>query len=352
MSSVDPAADEPAAALGRGDPGSDWLDRVYASAPLPPWGVGLVVMALLIVLFLAMTAVTGELGAFLARGESVVSNRNARLGIILPVLGAYLPTAQRYLELASRRNAAHVVRLTGASPGEVALASRRRLVIGLSLLCVPGMALLIDRDPRLYLQAHYWSGASAGNWLVGFAVAGLLGRFGYETLARSRTFSRLADRIPDVDLFDRAWLAPFARQGLLCALLWLIVPAIFTLNLTDAPFLFVMIPVGIACAAIGTAALWLPTAGVRRRLVEAQQAEMSRVHRALRGDREAQAGLAVGEPEPSLSDLLAYERFLRGIHTMPFDLASWVRFGLYLALPLGSWLGGALVERLVSDVLD
>jgi hypothetical protein len=29
-----------------------------------------------------------------------------------------------------------------------------------------------------------------------------------------------------------------------------------------------------------------------------------------------------------------------------------LRFGLYLAIPLGSWLGGALVERLLTTALE
>jgi len=35
----------------------------------------------------------------------------------------------------------------------------------------------------------------------------------------------------------------------------------------------------------------------------------------------------------------------------PFDAAMRARFLLYAAIPLGSWLGGALVERLLGSVL-
>lgn len=102
-----------------------------------------------------------------------------------------------------------------------------------------------------------------------------------------------------------------------------------------------VIPVTLVCAAIGSTALWLPTAGVRRRLLEARRAELSRTQRALRGDGDALRALAVGarDAEPSPADLLAYERFVRELPTLPFDHASWIRFALYLALPLGSWLG-------------
>jgi hypothetical protein len=35
----------------------------------------------------------------------------------------------------------------------------------------------------------------------------------------------------------------------------------------------------------------------------------------------------------------------------PLDSPSFVRFAPYLPIPIGSWLGGALVERLVDAVV-
>jgi hypothetical protein len=74
----------------------------------------------------------------------------------------------------------------------------------------------------------------------------------------------------------------------------------------------------------------------------------------MHGDRGALAILAVArcDPEPSLAELLAYEHFLQHLPTTPFDQRNRIRFVLYLALPLGSWLGGALVERAVGLFLD
>jgi len=56
-------------------------------------------------------------------------------------------------------------------------------------------------------------------------------------------------------------------------------------------------------------------------------------------------------PDLSLADLLAYEGFLRQIPVWPFDQATWPRLALYLLLPFGSWLGGALLERLLDALL-
>ena len=105
---------------------------------------------------------------------------------------------------------------------------------------------------------------------------------------------------------------------------------------------------------MGTIALLLPSRGARRRLRSAKREEIVRVHRAIRGDADALQASVIGgwRSEPSIADLLAYERFLQSISSWPFDQATWLRFGLVLALPLGSWLGGAVVERLLSSLLD
>ena len=46
-----------------------------------------------------------------------------------------------------------------------------------------------------------------------------------------------------------------------------------------------------------------------------------------------------------LTALLALEARIENVREWPLDLSTVVRFAFYLALPLGSWLGGALVER-------
>ena len=56
--------------------------------------------------------------------------------------------------------------------------------------------------------------------------------------------------------------------------------------------------------------------------------------------------------EASAADLFAYEGYLRRLSLWPFDQSTWLRFALLLGLPLGSWLGGALVERLLSAWLE
>ncbi len=36
----------------------------------------------------------------------------------------------------------------------------------------------------------------------------------------------------------------------------------------------------------------------------------------------------------------------------PFDTSTFLRFALYLLIPMGSWFGGAVVERLLREMID
>ena len=52
-----------------------------------------------------------------------------------------------------------------------------------------------------------------------------------------------------------------------------------------------------------------------------------------------------------LPGLLALEARIEGVREWPFDTGSLLRFGFYVALGLGSWLGAATVERLLDYAL-
>ena len=73
------------------------------------------------------------------------------------------------------------------------------------------------------------------------------------------------------------------------------------------------------------------------------------LRRAIRSERERTArGEGTGG---RLADLLAYEARIASVSEWPIDGFTLLRLSFYLFLPVGSWLGGALVERLVSRLL-
>ena len=104
---------------------------------------------------------------------------------------------------------------------------------------------------------------------------------------------------------------------------------------------------------LAAALLLLPAWGVHRRILAAKQAEFARVREVMhRGRQSLLESAAGGSASPGrMADIVAYEARVASIATWPFDLSTLVRFALYVALGLGSWLGAAMVERLVSAVL-
>ena len=61
--------------------------------------------------------------------------------------------------------------------------------------------------------------------------------------------------------------------------------------------------------------------------------------------------MSVDAAEERLPGLLAWEGRVEAVSEWPIDAATLRRPGIFVLLPLGSWIGGALVERLVDAAL-
>ena len=102
---------------------------------------------------------------------------------------------------------------------------------------------------------------------------------------------------------------------------------------------------------IAVAALLMPVRGVQRRIRLAKRAELVSLDVELRRVRDAV--MRGDEAERGrLADLLSYRTYVEGVRELPFDNTTFARFGLYLLIPLVSWVGGAFVERILGSLLD
>jgi hypothetical protein len=220
------------------------------------------------------------------------------------------------------------------------------VAIALGLLFTPGSWQ--DGRPAMEHPNFAWAAlrSSALGWLVARTI-------GIE-LAVAWGFARLGERGVAVDWLEQRPLAPFARKGLRSVFLLLVYSVLFSLFLLEPWGKVVAVPMLVLFPALCVAALLLPVSGVHRRLAAAKQAELARVDAALRAEAEANLKPAAAQAAPSarLANLVAYRGLLDATGTWPFDLAVWLRFALYVSLGLGSWLGGALVERLLGAALD
>jgi hypothetical protein len=184
---------------------------------------------------------------------------------------------------------------------------------------------------------------------------GLMGRLALASIRVSRLFAELGRRRVRLRLLDPGSLRPFARRGLRSASYWFIGSGIAMLLLVDATAPGVIVPVIAGTLALGVVSLLLPSRGIHQQLREAKRAELARVRQVIeRRSRElfAPEDAAAPDGQPPLAALLAWEARVESVREWPFDTPTLVRFALFLLIPLGSWLGGAVVERVVDLVLD
>ncbi|MDJ0867366.1 MAG: hypothetical protein QNK03_14745 [Myxococcota bacterium] len=155
-----------------------------------------------------------------------------------------------------------------------------------------------------------------------------------------------------VDLLDLEALAPFTRVGLRLALVVLAVPLLLLpVSLVLGPPARIEMLLYLPVMALGIAALAVPAWGLRGAIRAAKQAELERVRRALHGEPGALDGSLLAGQTPSLIELLRYRHEIRALREWPFDAGALGRLGLYLLIPVASWVAGALVERFVDRVL-
>ena len=228
---------------------------------------------------------------------------------------------------------------------------RPRSWIG-SLVAIPiGLLVVTSADPSLpYLLSHEpWSHdlvwALGSNALL-FAIMGHIAVQSFQTHA---LFARVEGQLASVDLLRPSALAPFARRGLRTAFLWIGGSSIASIIFVNQGFSWLTGLVLVGTLGIGTFAFLLPMRGLHRRLRAAKEAELERVRAAIERARDgllSEAGASAGAVR--MPGLLAYEQRIAAAPEWPLDAPQIARFGLVVALGLGSWVGGAVIERLLN----
>lgn len=206
-----------------------------------------------------------------------------------------------------------------------------------------------QNDPWLLFQPGRWS-ADYPFVLAGLLVMGWFNfRFMYLLVWSALAVSRTARQIRGIDLLDTSLVEPYAQQGVRSSLL-----AVIGLSISANLWLDPNSP---AIGSISTLvmlvsataiALFLPTWGIHQRLKAEKYSELKEIRSAITARR--------GPQERTLEDAqqlradLALEQRLMEVSEWPFDAGSYGRVILYVLLGLGSWVGAALVERLLESL--
>jgi hypothetical protein len=156
----------------------------------------------------------------------------------------------------------------------------------------------------------------------------------------------------DIDVLNLEELYVIGRSGLEGALAWFITIAIaaFLILPEVGSGLWVVVPIFVINAGVGLAFLLVPARKVRNLIRDVKGAELARLAPLVSQVRDDT--LSGASAPGRLSDLLVYKIQVESTAEWPFDSSTLLRFGLYLLIPIGSMVGGALVERVVNWVLD
>lgn len=184
------------------------------------------------------------------------------------------------------------------------------------------------------------------------ALFALMGQRAGGSISLSRLFSRLGRESREVRLLDPVSVRPFARVGMRSAAYWFVGSAIASLlfveGSSDLPITGTVIA---ATLGLGVVTLLMPCVGIHRRLREEKEAELARVRAAIERRAGTLLTSASETSDPGLASLIAYESRISEVREWPFDAPTLGRFVLFFLIPLGSWVGGAMVERVVDWLL-
>jgi len=174
-------------------------------------------------------------------------------------------------------------------------------------------------------------------------------RFMFLLVWTALTISRTAKQIRHIDLFDTSGLKPYAQQGVRTSLL-----AVISLSISSNLWLDPSSPTIASGTTVvllimaSVLALLLPAWGIHLRIKVTKQSELKQIRKAivLRRDPDSRSA----DDAQQLCADLAMERRVLEVSEWPFDAGTYGRVILYIMLGLGSWVGAALVERLLESL--
>ena len=226
----------------------------------------------------------------------------------------------------------------------------RRMIIGAVVTGVvfggPGIALTVPVDDwDLRVRVAVWFACVLPLVFAYFTRAALI-----SSVHDRAMFDWLRQHV-QVDLLDPAPLKPFATMALNRALRWsLILTALALILLGTGVSTLLMAPLIVAWLFVAVQAFLRPMRGVHVRLVAEKQAALSRLNSQIDQARGAMEAGDAGEAA-RIQGLIAYRGLILEAKEWPYDVGTLARLLLYLTIPVGGWVGGALVEQIIDSLL-
>lgn len=219
----------------------------------------------------------------------------------------------------------------------------------LMLFVVVEATFIINGDTLMgpWIRLHDRSATLILNLLIGW-LGGRLAFFSIIAAISQQTIPTKSE----VDLLNLENLYAIGRRGLPYALIWLIGIAfgVLFMPINWGSGWWATIPIFAVSLAVGLAALFGPVREVRVAIRTVKQEELARLEPLVRQARD-DALTEEASMQGRLTDLLAYQKRIKSTSEWPFDSPTLLRLGLYVLLPVISMVVGALVDRLIENIL-
>jgi len=318
--------------------------RAYDALPGNPFSIGIGFTVVLILIFIV--------GRILFAGASTSTPDELRVAISQILMTTYCASAYAYLLMSARKTTLELAPVAQTDPQWqtiVARAGKHRtwalLLTGAASYLIVGVAVTnaTTAEPT---NPWYWQGWTYDVvWHRATTVFFVwwLACLCYCIVVESLRLSRLSDNIEVLDLLELRPYRPLVRQGLTNALLVIGTVSVLSLLGVESRYWQILVGFWVMFTALAWVGMMLPLRGMRRKIRAAKEKELDWCRQRLKDSRDA---LKCGAAErQSIAEIMAYTRMIENIRNWPFDNPTLVRFTLYLLIPLGSWLGGAFVER-------
>lgn len=230
------------------------------------------------------------------------------------------------------------------------------------IFAAPGSWTVLTGQPDFWQPdlppEAYW----AAGWFVVVVplLVASLAKAGFQMVSGARRVLREVENRVEVSALEADALRPLANAGLHTSFIWMIGVAIGMLfvldtNIDSTVIIFFLL----SLAPLGGLAGIAPALAGKRIIRRAKDAALSDVRKAIARLHlqalDPASSTAVRTPDDQrlaqMGALLAYEDRLEDAQETPINAPTLARFILYLAIPVGSWLGGAFMERLVDAAL-
>ncbi len=321
-----------------------WTLRAYDALPGNPLWIGIgFTIGLLLVFFV---------GRALIEGANNSTPCDLRVAIIHILQTAYGASAYAYLLMTARKTTHDLSLVARHAPQWQTIVDRAGkhswwvlLLVGAASYLVFGVAATNATTPEPvnpwdwqgWSYDIYWHRATTvlHTWWIGCLC--------YVIVAESARLSHLSDGIESIDLLDLLPYQPLIRQGLTNALLVIGTVSIMSLLAVESRYGPMLAVLWIMFVGLARTGMMLPLRGIRKKIRVAKDRELDWCRQTLKIARDEMKSGAIGQL--SIAEIVAYKNMIEKIRNWPFDNPTMVRFTLYIMIPLGSWLGGAFVER-------